>query len=203
MLHGEHFIQYLKGLYHFYQSDYEEIYFSYDDGRAMSFGQWADGMRYVWQDTIYVLDSIAPPNNSEESFMKYMEKLQHNSTTIGLTMNSETIEIKDISVGDVLIQPANTTTDPGHAVIVVDMAVNPTNGEKLVLLAQGYNPTQHMHILHNPYEQDISPWYRIDENAFYFTTAQWTFRQKHIKRLLISPFSENINENEEVISDDD
>lgn len=85
-------------------------------------------------------------------------------------------DFNDIQTGDVLI----TGGFPGHAMTVVDMAVN-TKGEKIFLLAQGYQPAQDIHVLLNHEENTISPWYRIPiENILY--TPEWFFYKKNLRR---------------------
>lgn len=185
LMHGEHYIQLLRANYLYNNSKYDMIKYSYDDGRSISYEEWANGMRFVWQDSIFVLDSVAAPANSEVSFIKYMNEIYKNSSTSGLNCDTEVLEMNQLSIGDVLIQPTDQH-QKGHAVLVLDMVVNPETGEKLLLLAQGYMPAQNMHILSNPYEEDISPWYRVQEDEMYFATAQWTFRKKHVRRFKIN-----------------
>ena len=51
--------------------------------------------------------------------------------------------IDAIEIGDIFIRGGF----PGHAVLVVDMAIHPVSGQKAVLLAQSYMPAQDIHIL--------------------------------------------------------
>jgi hypothetical protein len=59
---------------------------------------------------------------------------------------------EEIAIGDVFIQAGS----PGHGVIIVDMAVNETTGDKIIMLAQGYMPAQDMQILIGG--EGNSPW---------------------------------------------
>ncbi len=202
LMHGEHYIQLLRANYLFNHSKYDMISFHYDDNRSLSYAQWADGYRYVWQDSLYVLDSIAIPNSSEVSFIKYMNEIYENSTAIGLSHDTELLEVSKLSIGDVLVQPEDLD-HKGHAVLVLDMVVNPETGEKLYLFAQGYMPAQNMHILHNPYEPEISPWFRVQEDALYVATPQWTFRKKHVRRFKINANASNLLESLEDLVEGD
>ena len=56
--------------------------------------------------------------------------------------------------GDVLIQGGY----PGHAVLVLD-AANGANGRRLLLLGQSYMPAQQFHVVKNPADPALSPWY--------------------------------------------
>jgi Domain of unknown function (4846) len=84
--------------------------------------------------------------------------------------------IDDMQVGDVLIKGGF----PGHAVIVVDMAIN-KKGEKMYMLVQGYQPAQDMHLLVNPMEAAISPWYKLGSDEK-IVTPEWTFYSGQLKR---------------------
>lgn len=78
--------------------------------------------------------------------------------------------------GDVLIKGGF----PGHAVIVMDAAVNRA-GDKIYILAQSYMPAQDIHILKNPVFSDISPWYKVSDNHV-IMTPEWTFYSTQLRR---------------------
>jgi hypothetical protein len=81
----------------------------------------------------------------------------------------------DIKPGDVLVQGGF----PGHAVIVADMAIN-KEGKKIYLLVQGYQPAQDMHVLLNPNDPDLSPWYAADMEGD-IITPEWRFNKPDLK----------------------
>lgn len=81
-----------------------------------------------------------------------------------------------IQAGDVLVKGGF----PGHAVIVADMAMD-ARGRKLFLLVQGYQPAQDMHVLLNPSDPSLSPWYELPE-ADIVQTPEWTFTTKQLRR---------------------
>ena len=68
---------------------------------------------------------------------------------------------------------------PGHAVIVMDVAKN-EYGQKIYLLAQSYMPAQDIHLLINPLDADLSPWYRVDEGTK-ITTPEYDFKKSELK----------------------
>lgn len=74
-----------------------------------------------------------------------------------------------IQPGDVLIKGGF----PGHAMIVADMAVN-AKGQKVFMLIQGYQPAQDVHIVINPIDSSLSPWYSVND-ANEIITPEWTF----------------------------
>ena len=65
----------------------------------------------------------------------------------------------------------------GQGSIVMDMAENDA-GEKIYLLAQSYMPAQDIHILNNPNDALLSPWYKLSNDTdiytpeYYFTSNQ-------------------------------
>ena len=84
---------------------------------------------------------------------------------------------KDIQIGDVFIQKGRPY---GHAVTVMDIAKNET-GEIIFLLSQSYMPAQDIHILKNPSDQSISPWYKLAETGE-FITPEWVFEFEDLMR---------------------
>jgi len=61
----------------------------------------------------------------------------------------------------------------------MDVAID-NSGNKLFLLSQSYMPAQETHILVNPLDQDISPWYRANEGMI--RTPEWTFESSDLRR---------------------
>jgi hypothetical protein len=111
------------------------------------------------------------------SFEKYLEKVFTYCGTASLEKQMRRVnDLQAMQCGDVFIQGGS----PGHAVIVIDMAVHP-NGKKVFLLAQSYMPAQDIHILKNPVNPDLSPWYELQTNALVFT-PEWTFEPRHLRR---------------------
>ncbi len=84
-------------------------------------------------------------------------------------------DIRDVIPGDVFIRGGF----PGHAVIVMEVAENPA-GEKLCLLAQSYMPAQDIHILNNPNDDSLSPWYKVDERET-IITPEYIFKKTELK----------------------
>lgn len=96
------------------------------------------------------------------------------------SLNKELIQVQNtqnIQPGDVFIEARQPY---GHAVIVMDVARNP-NGKICILLAQSYMPAQEIHILKNPNNHEISPWFIVGEDED-LKTPEWTFEWTHLKR---------------------
>ena len=78
--------------------------------------------------------------------------------------------ITSIAAGDVFVRGGS----PGHAMIVVDVAVN-KKGERVFLLAQSFMPAQNIHVVKNIKDKQLSPWYKttgvIATPGYRFTAA--------------------------------
>ena len=67
----------------------------------------------------------------------------------------------------------------GHAINVVDVAVNPSTGKKVFVLSQSFMPAQQTYILLNPETGGV--WYSLD--AFKdIETPEWLFTVNELKR---------------------
>jgi Domain of unknown function (4846) len=83
-----------------------------------------------------------------------------------LSLEKQLVRVRPFShmhIGDVLIRGGA----PGHAMLVVDMAVD-SQGRTLYMLAQSYMPAQDIHIVNNPLEESPGhgapgPWYPINQ----------------------------------------
>jgi hypothetical protein len=97
--------------------------------------------------------------------------------TASLEKELKKVELREMEIGDVFIQGGS----PGHAIIVVDMAENKNTGKKLFMLAQSYMPAQDIHVLKNPNNMNISPWYELDLGEV-LNTPEWRFTKNNLKR---------------------
>ncbi len=114
---------------------------------------------------------------NRENFMRFMETVFINCGTYSLQQQLKPVtDFSTIQIGDVLVKAGA----PGHAEIVVDMAIHKQTGKKIFLLLEGYMPAQDMHILLNPAVKK-SPWYVVDSNK-QVVTASWTFTSDQLRR---------------------
>ena len=117
-------------------------------------------------------------SESYQSFREYMNIVFTYAGTASLTKELTSISLSQMKIGDVFIKGGS----PGHALIIVDMAINPKTNKKLFMIAQSYMPAQDIHILINKNNTTISPWYELDEKATEIETAEWTFEGNQLKR---------------------
>jgi len=149
----------LRAEYLYSLHSYSNIDFYTEQGARLNFGQWVK-MRGL------------------NSFSSYL-------TTVFTYCSTRTLEkqllpvtnYRTISGGDVLIRGGS----PGHAMLVADMAEDP-GGKRIYLLAQSYMPAQDIHIVKNPEDAAISPWYRAEGSGIYIQTPEWTFKINELRR---------------------
>lgn len=118
---------------------------------------------------------------SRKNFEKYMDFVMEKVSTPSFCADLKHIPLKEIKIGDIFVQ---NTQPNGHAVIVVDLVEN-SKGEKLFLLAQGFQPAQEIQILANPSREDISPWYALKEGEL--LTPEWRFMTSDLMRFVFLP----------------
>ncbi len=111
-----------------------------------------------------------------EHLQQYLQMVFGNCGTASLSKQLRSISFKDVEPGDVIIRGGF----PGHAVIVMDVATN-KEGMKIYLLAQSYMPAQDIHVLVNPTNKFLSPWYLVNNEAL-IETPEYNFTSRELKR---------------------
>lgn len=166
----------LRGEFLFQQKRYDDIRFNFTNGFDMTFAKWRQGYRVkVTGNQVNWVKSKAP-SSSYANFRSYMNMVFAYAGTLSLAKELKSVPISELQIGDVFIQGGS----PGHAVIVVDMAIN-SAGEKLFMLAQSYMPAQDIQVLQNPNQPSISPWYAMPKGEE-VATPEWNFSSHDLKR---------------------
>lgn len=166
----------LRGEFLFQQKRYDDIRFNFTNGFDMTFAKWRQGYRVkVTGNQVNWVKSKAP-SSSYANFRSYMNMVFAYAGTLSLAKELKPVPISELQIGDVFIQGGS----PGHAVIVVDMAINAA-GEKLFMLAQSYMPAQDIQVLQNPNQPSISPWYAMPKGEE-VATPEWNFSSHDLKR---------------------
>lgn len=118
----------------------------------------------------------APLNGNRQDFDRYLEQVYAYCGTLSLEKQLRPKQaFNSISPGDVLIKGGS----PGHAAIVLDVAVN-REGHRIFLLANSYMPAQDIHIVNNPTAPSLSPWYSA-ENRSLIELPEWRFTVNQLK----------------------
>ena len=140
----------------------DEIGFNFTSGHYCSWNKYAEGYRPKINGSKVSFHKTASANASKENFYKYLNLIFMYSGTQSLFDELPKIEsVSELQIGDMLIYPGS----PGHVIMIVDEVID-TSGKKLFIFAQGNTPAQSVHILKNPNDASLSPWYEIEMDAY-------------------------------------
>ncbi len=142
----------IRAEYLFDQKRYSDIVFKDNNGK-----------QYPWDG-----------GNNKRGFELYLEQVFGYCGTASLEKQLMQINVREISPGNVFIKGGF----PGHAMMVADVATN-KEGKKIILLAQGFMPAQDIHIVINPMDDKLSPWYEAGEGRM-IITPYWTFNPQQL-----------------------
>lgn len=169
----------LRAEYLYERKEFDAIHFNFTNGFNARYTQWAKGNRIKVSGNTVSWYSSKEKDYSYKTFRSYLDIVFSYAGTASLSKELVSVNYIFMEPGDVFIQGGH----PGHAVIVVDMAVHQQTGKKVYLLAQSYMPAQHIHILTNPTDRKNSPWYELDDtNEDKVYTPEWVFYKKDLKR---------------------
>jgi hypothetical protein len=166
----------LKCEYHYERREFDDIEFNFTNGMPFPYSKWRNGqrVRISGNDTRW---ESGTPDESYNAFRKYLIMLFMYAGTWSLEKELKNKTWDNLNIGDVIIHGGS----PGHAVIVMDVALDYQTGEKIFLLAQSYMPAQDIHIVRNLNNEDLSPWYMIPEEGKDIHTASWTFSYDELR----------------------
>ena len=157
----------------------DEIAFHFTNGDLVKWTDYRDGYRAFVMGNSVDYRKTASYDNSYQNFRNYLDLIYNYAGTISLTAETKAVNsTKNLKTGDILITPGS----PGHVVFIAGSCEN-KNGEKLFLLSEGFTPAQSIHLLKNPFEENISPWYRLDVNSEKINTARFSFSPVHFRSL--------------------
>lgn len=150
-----------------------DLSFRFTSGDRYSYAAWRAGRRPVVSGRNVGWTSVGARADTRPGFRSWLDIVFTYAGTVSL--QRELAAVRDpsqVEPGDVLIQPGT----PGHAVLVVDVAVT-GSGERRVLLAQSFMPAQDIHVLNNPAG---GVWYGLAGQAI--ATPEWTFAPADLRR---------------------
>ena len=163
--------------YLFSQNKLDDIQFNFTNGDTASFRQWIKGYRPAVNGNNVNWEKTNSIDSSYTSFRDYLNTIFMYCGTYSLSKELVPVkDTRDIQAGDIFIQGGF----PGHAIIVLDIIEN-NKKNKAFLLAQGFTPAQDIHILKNPDNSQLSPWYDNDFGEI-LRTPEWTFKKTDLKR---------------------
>jgi len=167
----------LRAEYFFKQKQNDHIVFKATDGTILSFPDWLKGVRYKLRGTrLSAYKQITPDTDPGKSLESFLETVFSYCGTLSLDNETRSISLQAVRPGDMFVKGGS----PGHAMIVMDVAVNEA-GQKIFMLAQSYMPAQDIHIVKNPVNDKPDPWYMVKDST-QIVTPEWTFEPGQIKR---------------------
>lgn len=167
----------LRAEYLFEKKQYDKIHFNFTNGWRCDYTEWMKGKRMAVNGNKTSWKQSAQPSNTYKDFWKYMEMIFSYAGSLSLSKELKSVPVEDLQIGDVFILGGS----PGHAVIVVDVAMNSKTNQKIFMLAQSYMPAQETQILKNPNDEKLSSWYSADFGET-LQTPEWTFDKNDLKR---------------------
>ncbi len=168
----------LRAAYLYEQKRYKDIQFNFTNGFRVDYSEWIKGKRISVQGNTVQWKQKTTAANNPDIFWQYLEIIFSYAGTSSLSKEMQEKPINELVIGDVFIQGGF----PGHAVIIVDVAIHKTTKEKIFLLAQSYMPAQEIQLLHNPQNKNLSPWYKLSEIDEELKTPEWTFKSTDLKQ---------------------
>lgn len=160
----------LRADYLFSRQRYDDIRFRFSSGFVAEYSRWRRGERIAVSGNAARWQPGARPGVDARSYWRYLETVFAYAGTASLARELQAVPGDDPRIGDIFIQPGH----PGHAVIVVDRAVDRDRGRAVFLLAQSYMPAQEIQVLQNPGAAVLSPWYAAGFGGT-LVTPEWTF----------------------------
>ena len=148
----------LRAEYLFNTGQYGRIRFQNVNGKTLSYGG----------------------GNSRKSLENYLRNLYGVASTFSLSREMKTRRLADMQPGDVFVYPARYGQQYGHAVMVVDVAIN-KRGKKAFLLAEGNTPAREIHVMRNFENPFRSPWFILDEDADNLLLAVFHYKANELK----------------------
>ena len=151
----------LRAEYLFNSGQYGKIHFRNVNGKTMSY---SDGA-------------------SRKAFNTYLRRVYGLASTFSLSREMKQRPLAELQPGDVFVyaavdRPGNHKY--GHAVMVVDIAVN-KNGKKAFLLAEGNTPARDIHVMRNFENPFRSPWFFLDDDADMLLLSVFPYKSNELR----------------------
>lgn len=164
----------LRAEYLFSRGDAGDLAFDFTSGDRYRFRSYAEGVTPAVSGAKVSWRTGRRQGASHDSLRRWLDIVFTYAGTRSLSRELTPVDrFGDAAIGDVLVLPGS----PGHAMLIVDKAVEPSGGRAVVLLAQGFMPAQSVHILANAADSELSPWFivgvdRVDAQPWTFTSDQ-------------------------------
>lgn len=167
----------LRAEYLFTTKKFDDIRFHFTSGDLATWNDYKNGVRAFVNGNSVSFRKAAGFDDSYQNFRNYLDLVFTYGGTISLNKETKPVsQNADLKTGDILI----TAGSPGHVVLIAGVCKN-KDGKKLFLLAEGFTPAQSIHLLSNPFNKNISPWYVLDVNSSETKTARYIFKPTNFR----------------------
>jgi hypothetical protein len=120
----------------------DRISFRSLSGQAMDWRKWLKGRYKVnGNGSAIVYRAGTRRQDTSKEFDAYLKFVMSYVNTASLVRDWTKIEMKDIKIGDALIQPSQIPNGLGHMSLVIDACTTAT-GDRLYLFTDGYTPAR-------------------------------------------------------------
>ncbi|PJJ59975.1 uncharacterized protein DUF4846 [Hymenobacter chitinivorans DSM 11115] len=155
----------------------DKVHFHLTSGHDIWFSDWyaGKGFRVTGEEVESVAKAVEQPTHAV--FRRYLDQIFTYAGTRSVEREMQPAALATLQPGDAFIKGGS----PGHAVLVLDVSMNPQTGKRYFLLAQSYMPAQEIHVLRNLQNPKLSPWYELDEKTW-LETPEWSFTPTQLRR---------------------
>ncbi|MBB4806402.1 hypothetical protein HNP38_001674 [Chryseobacterium defluvii] len=168
----------LRAEYLYKTKKYDEIGFHFTSGDLVRWNDYKNGIRAFVTGNSVSLRKAADFEDSYRNFRNYLDLIFNYAGTISLNKETKPVtKNTDLKTGDILITPGS----PGHVVFIAGVCKD-KEGKRLFLLGEGFTPAQSIHIISNPFEPGITPWYSLDVGDIETKTARYIFQPTNFRR---------------------
>lgn len=120
---------------------------------------------------------------SRKPFNNYLRRVYGMASTYSLSREMRQRPLSYMQTGDVFVyaavdRPGNHKY--GHAIMVVDVAVN-KSGKKAFLLAEGNTPARDIHVMRNFENPFRSPWFFLDDDADMLLLSVFPYKSNELR----------------------
>lgn len=168
----------LRAEYLFSRGAAGDLAFDFTSGDRYRFQSYAKGVTSAVSGATVTWRRGARQDLSHGSLRRWLDIVFRYAGTLSLSRELQPVaRLSDATIGDVLVHGGM----PGHAVLIVDLAIDPASGRKRALLVQGFMPAQSVHLLRNPFDPERSPWFALADDQS-IVMPQWVLRANELRR---------------------
>lgn len=149
---------------------YDKLSFTFNNGFVCDFIHFTQGFRPNKDKSGWETGDDHWTGTDRRVYEVYLDYVFLYANTASLyKYNLSAVDYDDLSIGDMFIVPGF----PGHVVIVADMIINKSSGEKRFITVQGSMPAVQAHVMMNAEEPLLSPWQSAEYYDGYFVSATY------------------------------